>query len=251
MNLDINNYPGSKNASGLKEWIINHIPECKYFVEGFGGSAIVSRTIAELLPTDADVIIYIIENDFSVVKQLRTVIQQRNITVYCCSFFDMENPFGGNETLKDTVFYLDPPYLLSTRKKRAKLYRHDWISDEIHLKFLQVVKTLSSMGARIIISHYDNELYNENLSNWNKETMHVRTRGGTATETIYFNFDHTAEQLLITDYVGSNNTDRQRVNRKKVRFVQKLKKCPPHERQAIIDHIRREIQGDLLKITYR
>ncbi len=42
MKLSIDNYPGSKSGSGIPQFIINHIPECSEFIEGFGGSGAIT-----------------------------------------------------------------------------------------------------------------------------------------------------------------------------------------------------------------
>lgn len=64
-----------------------------------------------------------------------------------------------------TLFYLDPPYLESTRK-RFGAYRHE-LSNDQHLEILQLAK---SVKGHVMISSYQSELYEQELAGWRKET---------------------------------------------------------------------------------
>ena len=55
---------------------------------------------------------------------------------------------------ESTFFYLDPPYVLSTRNPSAG-YRHE-MTDEQHLKLIELVQKLKG---KVMISGYVNELY--------------------------------------------------------------------------------------------
>lgn len=84
---------------------------------------------------------------------------------------------------KDTLIYCDPPYLRELRKKY--MYKHE-MDDEGHIRLLQ---TLLKSKSKVIISGYDNELYNEYLSDWDtdyKDT--VIQMGKKRTEKIWMNF---------------------------------------------------------------
>ena len=64
---------------------------------------------------------------------------------------------------ENTFIYIDPPYLQETRKKY--LYNHE-MTDEQHMELLKIAKDSS---CKIMISAYENELYNEWLKGWRKE----------------------------------------------------------------------------------
>ncbi len=68
---------------------------------------------------------------------------------------------------KETLHYVDPPYLLDTRYKgqKTKVYRHE-LTDEYHESLCEFVK---SMEGIVVISGYDNEMYNDVLTGWHKE----------------------------------------------------------------------------------
>lgn len=62
----------------------------------------------------------------------------------------------------DCLIYADPPYLLSTRKQ--KYYNIEMTENQEHKKLLELLK--KHMGP-VIISGYENELYQEILKDWN------------------------------------------------------------------------------------
>jgi DNA adenine methylase len=63
----------------------------------------------------------------------------------------------------DTLFYIDPPYLHSTRTESAtNVYEHE-MSVEDHMDLLHVVKNCRS---KVMISGYSSPLYNRSLKGW-------------------------------------------------------------------------------------
>lgn len=77
---------------------------------------------------------------------------------------------------EDTLHYVDPPYLMNTRSG-GKGYKYEF-SEEKHIQLLKLLKQLSG---KILLSGYDNELYNDYLKDWNKhkdkEKISASTRG--------------------------------------------------------------------------
>lgn len=70
----------------------------------------------------------------------------------------------GNETLH----YVDPPYVLNTRHKGAKTKCYNFeMSDAEHLDLLSFLKELNGY---VVVSGYDNEIYNDELRGWRKES---------------------------------------------------------------------------------
>lgn len=73
----------------------------------------------------------------------------------------------------ESVFmYLDPPYMLETRTR--KQYHHE-MEDEDHEKLLH---TIRNSKARIMISGYDSELYNQKLQGWNRYEFNATAEMG-------------------------------------------------------------------------
>lgn len=93
---------------------------------------------------------------------------------------------------KDTLIYLDPPYLQSLRKRN--IYKYEF-SDDQQKNMLELIKSSKS---RIVLSGYDNELYNDCLSGWNtaeKETL--AQFGFHRVEKLWMNFEM---QLSLFQY---------------------------------------------------
>lgn len=84
---------------------------------------------------------------------------------------------------KDVFVYLDPPYLPGTRKPH--LYKHE-MSIEDHIELLEVV--LSHPG-KVLISGYNNDLYNQYLKGWYKASKRTTAENGLyRVETIWMNY---------------------------------------------------------------
>ena len=91
---------------------------------------------------------------------------------------------------EDVFIYVDPPYLLNTRKRNLYLYE---MSDEDHVQLLTVMK---KHKGKILISGYDNDLYNDMLKGWNKVyKTNQAERGLVRTETLWMNYE--TGQLML------------------------------------------------------
>lgn len=85
---------------------------------------------------------------------------------------------------EDAFIYIDPPYLPDTRKKY--LYNHE-MDEEGHIKLLEAIK---DKDCKVMISGYDNELYNKYLKDWNKAVKGTTAEMGIKrTEMIWFNYN--------------------------------------------------------------
>ncbi|MBC2373681.1 DNA adenine methylase [Listeria booriae] len=82
----------------------------------------------------------------------------------------------------NVLIYADPPYPLETRSKRH--YANEMGTQE-HMELLEVLRDHKGPA---LVSSYDNELYNDMLQGWYKESIVVTAqRGAKKTETIYIN----------------------------------------------------------------
>lgn len=105
----------------------------------------------------------------------------------------------------DNIFmYLDPPYVLGTRKRRRKQYRYE-MSDADHEELL---KLIPKSPAKIMISGYESEMYNDYLRGWEKRQFQSCAEGGSVrTETVWMNYRQDY-QMNIFDYEnGLHGTD--------------------------------------------
>lgn len=92
----------------------------------------------------------------------------------------------------DVFIYADPPYLHDTRKNY--LYKHE-MSDTDHKELL---KLLTIHQGKVLLSGYDNDLYNKMLGGWNKVQKDTIAEGGRRrTETLWMNYDIEGEQMTL------------------------------------------------------
>lgn len=91
------------------------------------------------------------------------------------------------------LIYADPPYLLSTRRKEQ--YDHEMTGEEEHQ---QLLETLLQHKGYVIISGYDNELYNKTLKKWTKTKIQSNADGGLyRMEVLWMNFKEKQIKLEI------------------------------------------------------
>jgi DNA adenine methylase len=75
----------------------------------------------------------------------------------------------------DALHYIDPPYVSESRAYGYKaVYRHE-MTDEQHVAMLDEVKKLKGM---VIISGYENQIYNQALSDWTSIKRIASAGGG-------------------------------------------------------------------------
>lgn len=93
---------------------------------------------------------------------------------------------------EDVFMYLDPPYIHGTRKNH--LYQYE-MSDCDHEELL---KAISKHPGKVLISGYENEMYDDYLSDWIKVQKDTRAEGGLArTETLWMNYGIEQEQISL------------------------------------------------------
>ena len=92
----------------------------------------------------------------------------------------------------DVFIYADPPYLPGTRK--GYLYKYE-MSKEDHIELLE---TLLKHPGKVLLSGYDNDLYNEMLVGWHKEfKATVAEAGNKRIETLWMNYDPYSQLQLF------------------------------------------------------
>ncbi len=217
-------YPGGKNGAGVYQKLINLIPPHDTYIETHLGGGAIMRNKRPAKKSIG------IELDPSVARTWQDDLQNRqDLTVINDDAvrFLRGYPFTGNEFI-----YCDPPYLMETRKS-GQLYLFEYDHNQ-HIELLQLIIMLP---CRVMISGYWSELYDNHLRGWSTLNFEAQTRGGsTATEWVWFNY---SEPLRLHDYsyLGSNFRERERIKRKKQRWVNKLKTMPRLERRALLNAI--------------
>ncbi|ADJ23002.1 D12 class N6 adenine-specific DNA methyltransferase [Hyphomicrobium denitrificans ATCC 51888] len=90
----------------------------------------------------------------------------------------------------DTLFYVDPPYVFSTRSQKRlggdlyHGYRHE-MSDDDHG---QLLDCLSSRVGMVVLSGYRSKIYDDALGRWHRIDLQARAdRGEKRTESLWMN----------------------------------------------------------------
>jgi DNA adenine methylase len=88
--------------------------------------------------------------------------------------------------------YCDPPYVLSTRSKR--IYKCEMTNDD----HVELLKALINHPGPVMISGYQNDIYENLLQGWYKETnKSFCEKGKAATEVIWMNYEPPQQQLSL------------------------------------------------------
>lgn len=95
----------------------------------------------------------------------------------------------------NVFMYIDPPYVLGTRAQ--KQYRNEML-DQDHEELLKV---LLKSRAKIMISGYESEMYNNYLAGWEKKHFSSCAEGGKPrTETVWMNYK-ADPQMSLEDFL--------------------------------------------------
>lgn len=224
-------YPGGKSGSGVYQRIINAMPPHDRYVEPFLGGGAIARLKRPALVNVG------IEKNADVLSRTKGEIRTAHPRAkWLFLKGDGIKYMTANVETKypdyKTLVYCDPPYLKGTRTKKD-IYRYE-MSAEDHRRFLRVVMGLKCM---VMVSGYWSEMYSEALARWNYFSFQAMTRGGLRTEVVWHNFAPAVE-LHDYGYLGDGFRERERIKRKKARWVAKLEKMPLLERRALLAAIR-------------
>jgi len=100
-----------------------------------------------------------------------------------------------------------------------------------HQRLLAVIRTIPAM---MMISGYYSGLYAQTLADWRTARFTTTTRGGNiAEEWVWMNFPPPLE-LHDYRYLGRNFRERERIKRKKMRWLNRLRRMDSLERHAIM-----------------
>lgn len=248
-------YPGGKAGSGAAHRIITLMPPHSTYIEPFCGSAAVARLKKPAkwnILLDLDDKALTMARDGSLLQGLEPEMaaerfQGRWTTVLGDGLDFLEHhSFDGTE-----LVYCDPPYMRETRKSAKDLYRFEW-TDHHHSRLL---KWAAETKARVILSGYHSRVYDMHLSGgfeaegkigpsrrlgnskWWIESFQAMTRRGVAVETLWWNFERPT--VLHDDrYLGDGFRERERIRRRQKRWVARLQRMDPAERNAILGAVR-------------
>lgn len=116
-----------------------------------------------------------------VVRECAAELRRRNIEINKMDALEVMSRYDSAETLH----YVDPPYMQSTRGKCVR-YTHEYSLDD-HERLLVFIKSLKG---NVVLSGYDSELYSRCLSGWVKEVKMSRdTQSNKKVECLWMNFE--------------------------------------------------------------
>ncbi len=215
-------YFGGKEASGTYQRIINMIPPHKTYIEPFLGGGAIWRLKK---PAEKSIVLDLDEDAIAQAKLQK--IPRTSVLAKTGIEFLESYQWKGNEFV-----YADPPYMISTRTSNHR-YKHELTNTE-HLRLLKIIKKIP---APVLISGYYSPLYERELKKWEHVTFTATTRGRTKRKEYLWRNYPQPTQLHDYRYLGTDYIDRQRIHRKISRWINRLKKLPPLERQAILESL--------------
>lgn len=215
-------YPGGKAGDGVYQAIINQLPPHDRYIEGFVGAGVIlrlKRPAVVSIAIDVDVhVTYAL--DWACVPNLAVIT-----TPFLVWLEQNWRTLGPRD-----LMYLDPPYLFSTRKSRERVYLYEMGDDKEHRRLLRHVRVLRCMVA---ISGYPSKLYDELLPGWRCVSYPGRTRAGWGVvENLWMNYPEPVE-LHDYSYLGSGYRERERIKKKKLRWLRMLAAMPLLERRCL------------------
>ena len=238
MNKPFKSYNGGKESDGTFQKIINLMPPHDIYIEAFLGNGAIFRNKKPAFISSIG-----IDLDTSVIRQwqlkgLSDLSKPTGITLINTDAISwLENFEGWSSVLKKmgtrVLIYLDPTYPKHTWKNQAKMFDHE-LTDADHTRLLSAAR---SIDANIVISSYPNNLYNEALKDWSTIEFTAMTRGGTATEKVWYNYP-TPNELHDYQYLGNDYREREQLKGIITRNVAKFKRMPDLQRNAIIHHLK-------------
>jgi len=216
-------YPGSKAAAGVVEQICRQMPLHTTYIEPFAGFAAVFRKKRPAAET------ILIDKDASTVAVLHKWLASSGgaARVVCGdALFQLSRLKEAQDPR--TLLFVDPPYLKETVTRRY--YVHNFDSVEEHDKLLTLLLTLP---CRIMLTHYRCPLYTLKLGNvWRWIEIPAMTRGGKRIERLWMNFPEPTA-LHDTRFTGVDFRERERIKRKRARWLKRFAAMGQLERQAV------------------
>ena len=219
-------YPGAKGGAGVYQAILNAMPPHRTYVEAFVGSG---QILLRKKPAEASIVI---DADPAVAAHWSTIAARAELAGLIVMRGDCRSIIAdlGAALDRSTLIYCDPPYVRSTRRSGARIFRHEF-TDQDHRELLLLLRRVP---AQVMLSGYRCALYDELLADWRRIDYRATTRRGQVIESLWCNF---AAPAALHDYshLGADFRERERIKRKKSRWRRRLAAMPELERRAIMD----------------
>jgi len=209
-------YPGGKGKCYQR--LINLMPPHQTYIETHLGAGAVMRhkkPAARNIGVDIDPSVH---EDWAGLDVYGLELVQEDASTYLGTF-----AYEGNE-----LIYADPPYVTETRR-RPKIYRFEYDLAQHE----QLLSTLRSVPCKVMISGYDNPLYNETLHGWGKVTFMAKTHTGIREECVWMNYA-APQELHDSRYLGDTFRERQTIARRHSRLRDRVDAMDPVERNDFL-----------------
>ena len=247
MDAKSRNYTGGKFGSGTYQTIINQIPPHEIYIEPYLGTGGIMRRIKPArrrIGVDSDQFVLwehwtcgvSLGGSYCGVESDFIELHHADAVPWLSWFFQLDaseaDPADryGVAAWSDVFVYLDPPYVRSTRADPERDYYRFEMTDDDHAELLMLALQLP---CNVMISGYWSQLYADLLRDWRTVQFQASTRGGMKTECLWMNYD---EPTALHDYrfLGNDRREREKIRRVRRRWIARLKRMPPLERQAIL-----------------
>ena len=232
----LENYYGGKGANGTPQTIINQIPPHDNYYELFlGAGNIMRRKKAASFNWGLDM-------DSKTIDLWHNVNLDQSFKIDVGDAIKLLNSIA-NGIYKPkgiTYIYLDPPYLLDSRKCNKKQYRYELTRKQHELILMAITDINNDVDLTNIfigISCLENDLYKERLCDWRCLTFWNQTRRGKQLEYLYMNYPEPTV-LHQYNYLGKDYRQREKIQNQIKRNVQRLERMPPILRNAIVTSIK-------------
>lgn len=227
-------YNGGKSGPGTYQTIINLIPPHKQSFFLFLGNGGIESQIAHCK--------HVVFNDID--NRIVDAWQKQNPNFHAqlwnldalVILDKISNGWWVSEP-ENCFIYLDPPYLIDSRKSAKRLYKYEMTTGQ-HGKLLDILTRpfFVESGIKVMISCYPNEYYGNALEAWNKQVFTSQTRAGKALECLYYNYPAPVE-LHDYKFLGNDFRQREANNRIRNNIIKKLEVLPVHLRNSILNDI--------------
>jgi DNA adenine methylase len=101
-------------------------------------------------------------------KRMQSVVVENKSAIEVIENHDREN----------TLYYVDPPYVHSTRNIGSSRYYNHELTDDDHI---QLLERLNRVTGLVVLSGYDSDIYNDMLSTWTRHSTPARISAGRGT----------------------------------------------------------------------
>lgn len=223
-------YPGGKEGAGVWQRIVNLMPPHAVYVEMFAGGGAVLRhkePAADTLAFDVDA-----EALAKLTSDYAALNRSGSIRFLAEDSLDWLRKAGG-VIGPGVLIYADPPYPLSARRTDRTNYARD-LTDEEHVDMLE---RLTLTAARVMVSGYRCPIYDAWLADWTRIDYQAMTRGGVMVdESLWLNF-RPPQRLHGYARVGTDYRERERIKRKRKRWLANFAELDDLEREAIFSDL--------------